>query len=63
MGMDTLTFLARTKAWNVDWSATSRVLAFMLCGKHAKEGKVPDTGIYVAMNMHWEMHGFQLPGS
>jgi glycogen operon protein len=22
---------------------------------------VPDDFIYVAMNMHWEMHGFELP--
>jgi glycogen operon protein len=50
-----------TQAWNADWSSNSRVLAFMLCGKHAKEGKVEDNTIYVAMNMHWQMHGFQLP--
>ena len=50
-----------TKAWNADWSATSRTLAFMLCGKHAKEGKAKDCSIYVAMNMHWDMHGFELP--
>jgi glycogen operon protein len=50
-----------TQAWNADWSATSRTLAFMLCGKHAKGGTVEDDSIYVAMNMHWESHGFQLP--
>ena len=27
-----------TRAWNADWSGGSRVLAFMLCGKHAKGG-------------------------
>jgi glycogen operon protein len=50
-----------TKAWNVDWSSANRTLAFMLCGKHAKGGKVDDNTIYVAMNMHWQMHGFELP--
>ena len=49
------------KAWYADWSAESRCLAFMLCGRHAKAGKVDDNSVYVAMNMHWEMHGFGLP--
>src|SRR5262249_8794266 len=51
-----------TQAWNADWSAGSRVLAFMLCGKHAKAGGVEDNYIYVAMNMHWEALPFDLPG-
>lgn len=51
-----------TQAWNADWSDHSRVLAFMLCGKHAKEGTVQDNYIYVAMNMHWEMLWFGIPG-
>jgi len=33
----------------------------MLCGKHAGGGRKPDDYIYVAMNSHWEMHGFELP--
>ena len=49
------------RAWNADWSLNSRLLAFMLCGKHAKCGKVVDNSVYVAMNMHWDMHGFELP--
>ncbi|HOW43444.1 MAG TPA: glycogen debranching protein GlgX [Candidatus Omnitrophota bacterium] len=49
------------KAWNVDWSEESRCLAFMLCGMHAKGGTVDDNSVYVAMNMHWEMHGFEMP--
>lgn len=49
------------KAWEADFSQHSRVLAFMLCGEHAKQGEVSDNDVYVAMNMHWEMHGFQLP--
>ncbi|MCC5619911.1 glycogen debranching protein GlgX [Nostoc sp. CHAB 5715] len=34
-----------TQAWNADWSPYSRTLAFMLCGKHAKEGTVQDNYI------------------
>ena len=51
-----------TQAWNADWSDSSRTLAFMLCGKHAKQGDAEDSYIYVAMNMHWEAHWFELPG-
>ena len=51
-----------TQAWNADWSGTSRILAFMLCGKHAHGGQREDDYIYVAMNMHWESHWFELPG-
>ena len=51
-----------TQAWNADWSDSSRRLAFMLCGKHAKSGMVEDNYVYVAMNMHWETHWFDAPG-
>ncbi|MBV9385033.1 MAG: glycogen debranching protein GlgX [Chroococcidiopsidaceae cyanobacterium CP_BM_ER_R8_30] len=51
-----------TQAWNADWSHFSRIFAFMLCGKHAKEGTVQDNYIYVGMNMHWETHWFNIPG-
>jgi glycogen operon protein len=50
------------KAWNADWSGTSRILAFMLCGKHAKGGAVVDNYVYVVMNMYWESLPFELPG-
>jgi len=49
------------KAWQPDWSYHSRVLAFMLDGRHARGGAEPDDTIYVAMNMHWESHRFELP--
>ncbi|GGJ52073.1 glycogen debranching protein GlgX [Deinococcus roseus] len=49
------------RAWSPDWSSESRTLAFMLCGKHARGGTVQDDYIYVAMNMHWEDHAFELP--
>ncbi|MDF5720154.1 MAG: glycogen debranching protein GlgX [Rhizonema sp. PD37] len=51
-----------TQAWNPDWSDHSRILAFMLCGKHAKEGTVTDNNIYVAMNMDLQGHWFEIPG-
>ena len=51
-----------TQAWKADLSSHSRTLAFMLCGKHARGGTVEDNYIYVAMNMHWETHWFELPG-
>jgi isoamylase len=44
-----------------DWADYCRTLAFMLCGKHAQGGSVRDDYIYVAMNMHWEPHSFELP--
>lgn len=49
------------KAWQPDWSSESRILAFMLCGKHAKNGFLADNDIYVAMNMYWETKWFELP--
>lgn len=51
-----------TYAWRPDWSEYSRTLAFMLCGKHARLQDTEDDYIYVAMNMHWEDHTFELPG-
>lgn len=50
-----------SRAWEPDWSDSSRCLAFMLCGMHAKCGTVEDDSVYVAMNMHWEKHAFELP--
>jgi glycogen operon protein len=49
------------KPWQPDMSPGSRMLAFMLCGKNARGGRQPDDYIYVAMNMHWETHWFDLP--
>jgi glycogen operon protein len=47
-----------TRAWHADWSASSRVLAFLLCGKHAKP---QDDYIYVMMNAHDGSLWFELP--
>ncbi|MCX7920422.1 MAG: glycogen debranching protein GlgX [Clostridia bacterium] len=49
------------KAWEPDNLNNKLTLALMFCGKHAKGGSVQDDFIYIAMNMHWEMHGFELP--
>jgi len=49
------------QAWQPDWDAQSRRLAFMLCGKHARGGRVTDDYIYVGMNMHWDGCSFGLP--
>lgn len=44
------------RAWQIDDSYDSRVLAVMVNGQHIK-----DNIIYAAMNMHWEEHEFMLP--
>jgi glycogen operon protein len=49
------------KAWNADWSGEARILAFLLCGKHAKNGTTCDDYIYVVMNSHWETQYFEIP--
>ncbi len=49
------------EAWHPDWSEESRVLAFMLDGKHARGGTVQDNSVYVAMNARWEPQTFELP--
>jgi len=48
-----------TRAWQPDWGG--RLLAFMLCGRHAKGGTAQDEFIYVAMNMYWDALPLELP--
>jgi isoamylase len=50
------------QAWQPDWSEHSRLLAFMLDGKHARGGTAEDNSIYVVTNAHWEAHEVELPG-
>jgi glycogen operon protein len=50
-----------TQAWRPDWSGTSRVLAFLLDGRHAKGGAVVDDDIYVAINSYWDALEFEIP--
>ena len=46
-----------TRAYQADWSGTSRVLAFQRSQTVASKFE----SIYVAMNMHWENLDFELP--
>jgi glycogen operon protein len=50
-----------TRAWHPEKEDYIRTVAFMLCGKHAKQGTALDDYLYVAMNSHWENHRFELP--
>ena len=50
-----------TRAWNADWSGSSRALAVMLCGRHARGGAEKDDYLYVAMNTYWDALPFELP--
>lgn len=51
-----------TKAWYLDASNYSRVLGIMLCGLYAgRDSKSQDNDFYIAYNMHWEAHTFDLP--
>ena len=47
-----------TEAWVPDRDGTSRILAWMLCGKHAR---VADDFIYVAANAYWDTLVFAPP--
>lgn len=51
-----------TKAWYLDTSIYSRVFGVMLCGKYMKvDRKNDDDFFYIAYNMHWEDHEYDLP--
>lgn len=51
-----------TKAWYVDNSNYSRILGVMLNGAYAKINRLEsDDSFYIAYNMHWEPHVFDLP--
>lgn len=51
-----------TKSWYPDFSNYSRVLGIMLCGSYtAIQEKKPDHYFYLAFNMHWEAHEYELP--
>lgn len=51
-----------TRAWDMDWSHQSRTLAFLILEKRSQRGTAINSFVYVAMNMHWEAHDFELPG-
>ncbi|TSA34256.1 MAG: glycogen debranching enzyme GlgX [Verrucomicrobiaceae bacterium] len=47
--------------WRPDWTASSRSLAFMLCGRHGEAAGGPPHFLYVAMNMFCKPLEFTLP--
>jgi len=47
------------KAWKPDASRESRSIAFM----YSRRDKADEPDIYVALNMHWDCHGFELPAA
>lgn len=49
-----------TRAWQAEWGDYVLTLAFMVSGYTADE-QVIDEHIYVAMNMHWGSHVFEIP--
>lgn len=50
------------KAWFPVFDSTSRQLGILYCGEYGKKADgTPDDNIYVAYNMHWEPHAFDLP--
>lgn len=50
-----------TQAWSPDFGSSSRCLAFMLDGAHAKTGTIRDDMVYVAMNSYWDALYYELP--
>lgn len=48
-------------AWHIENNCDTLTLAVMYVEDKEKYGTYEDTFIYMAMNMHWEMHGFELP--
>lgn len=51
-----------TRAWYPDYSHYSRLLGVMLSGFYAKVNrKDNDQSFYIAINMHWEKHQYDLP--
>ncbi len=47
--------------WKPDWSAPSRSLAFMLCGRHGEAAGGPPHFLYVVFNMFYKPLSFTLP--
>ena len=51
-----------TSPWQVDYSAYNRLAAFLYCGNYVRCANHEfDNSFYVAFNMHWEKHEFELP--
>ncbi|MCR5321953.1 MAG: hypothetical protein K6E85_01520 [Lachnospiraceae bacterium] len=53
-----------TKAWFPDYGYYSRTLGILLNGEYAVvDRNKRDRSFYIAFNMHWEEHEFDLPGN
>lgn len=50
-----------TQAWNPESGYNNLTMAYLLNGQYAERDGHPDDFIYMAVNMHWDMHGFELP--
>ncbi|NIJ53942.1 glycogen debranching protein GlgX [Dyadobacter arcticus] len=50
-----------TQAWQPDFAPSSRCLAVMLDGAHAKSGTILDDSIYIALNSHYDALFYELP--
>lgn len=54
-----------TIAWDTNWSPHNRTLALLLCGRHAPRTGAPnaesDDYVYIAFNVHWNSHHYQIP--
>lgn len=48
-------------AWRVENVSDTLTLGVMFVEEKEKYNMQEDTFIYMALNMHWEMHGFELP--
>ncbi|OCL27597.1 glycogen debranching enzyme GlgX [Orenia metallireducens] len=49
------------KAWNFNFGSSTLTMAVMFAGGAEDYGTEDDEFIYAAINMHWELHGFELP--
>ncbi|WP_027340803.1 glycogen debranching protein GlgX [Halonatronum saccharophilum] len=49
------------KAWDFNYDSSSLNLGLMFVGEANKYGTKDDDFIYIAMNMHWKMHSFEIP--
>jgi glycogen operon protein len=50
-----------TRAWHAEWGGHARTLAVLIGGGSYRSLAGAADTIYVAMNMHWEPHAFELP--
>ncbi|MFO7819895.1 MAG: glycogen debranching enzyme, partial [Halanaerobacter sp.] len=49
------------KLWEFDPAASTLTIAALFAGPAEKYDTEEDQFIYAAINMHWEMHGYELP--